>query len=204
LIRPYVMNNNHGASDVNKTWLDENSVHPSADKLNTLGIYKNSEHLDRGFEVQPNYKIYKGQDSFDDFHEKGAGAKAELVPKGERQAIYMDLTQYAAQSVRLPKDKWALDAGIIDIPLRGVNQKVSLLTDNQLLVKPVASWRKAGIYVTALKVSNKSNKTVPVNYQSLNGSWLASTVEKDKLSKNESTYLYVISANSFEQSLLKR
>jgi len=201
LIRPYVMSNGHKEVDVNKTWLEENSVHPSADKLNTLGIYKNSEHLDKGFEVQENYKIYKGQDSFDDYHEKGKGAKAVLIPKDERQALYMDLTQYAAQTVKIPKHMRPPETGIIDIPLRLANQNVKVLKNSQLTVKPMGSWRKAGTYVTALQVSNKSNKVLPVNYRALNGRWLASTVEKESLAANESTYLYVISANSFEQSL---
>jgi len=201
LIRPYVMSNGHAEADVNKTWLEENSVHPSADKLNTLGIYKNSEHLDRGFEVQENYKIYKGQDSFDDHHEKGKGAKAVFIPKDERQALYMDLTQYAAQTVKIPKHMRPPETGIIDIPLRLANQNVKVLKNSQLTVKPMGSWRKAGTYVTALQISNKSNKVLPVNYRALNGRWLASTVEKESLAANESTYLYVISANSFEQSL---
>jgi len=201
LIRPYVMNNGHNEVDANKTWLEENSVHPSADKLNNLGIYKNNEHLDNGFEVQSNYKIYKGQDSFDDHHEKGKGAKAVFIPKDERQALYMDLTQYAAQTVKIPKHMRPPETGIIDIPLRLANQKVKVLKNSQLTVKPVESWRKAGTYVTALQISNKSNKVLPVNYRALNGRWLASTVEKESLAANESTYLYVISANSFEQSL---
>jgi general secretion pathway protein D len=81
------------------------------------------------------------------------------------------------------------------------SESVKLLKDNQLAVKPVASWRKAGVYVTALQISNKSKKVLSVNYQALNGRWLASTVEKESLAANESTYLYVVSTNSFEQSL---
>jgi len=202
LIRPYVMNNSHGAIDANKTWLEQNSVHPSADKLHNMGIYKNSDHLDRGFEVQENYKIYPGQDSFDDFHKKGSGAKAEIIPKNERQAIYMDLTQYAAKSVKIPVHKRRPETGVIDMPLQQVNQKVNLLVDKQFSTQPVASWRKSGIYVTALKVVNNSKKSLAVNYRALHGSWSAATIEKDQLGSGESTYLYVISADSFEQSLV--
>ncbi|MDT8425697.1 MAG: hypothetical protein RQ733_06960 [Methyloprofundus sp.] len=81
LIRPYVMNNNKEEVDVNQLWLEKNSIHPSADNLNDLDIYKNSRHLDKGFELQPNYKVYPGQDTFDNYHQKGDGAKDAVPPK---------------------------------------------------------------------------------------------------------------------------
>jgi hypothetical protein len=142
LIRPYVMNNGYDSVDANKTWLEQNSVHPSADKLHSLGIYKNTEHLDNGFEVQENYKLYKGQDSFDDYHEKGKGAKAELIPKNERQTIYMSLTQYATQAVKLPKHMRPLETGIIDIPLRQANLGAPFLL-HETLGCPIANLHSA-------------------------------------------------------------
>ena len=211
LIRPYVMNNRDNDTDVNQLWLEANSIHPSADSLNHLDIYKNSEHLDKGYELQPEYKIYPGQDHFDGYHAKGLGAKAPKVTPpasaqaSEKQATYMLLTEYAAKSVRLPAAERETVAGVFNVSIPSTNQRVEALYDLRLTATPVASWRKGGVYVTAVEVRNLSNETVAVDYQHLKGTWLASTIERGKVAPKKSfgdaTYLYLISSMPFEQAL---
>ena len=211
LIRPYVMNNKDNDIDVNQLWLEANSIHPSADSLNHLDIYKNSEHLDKGYELQPDYKIYPGQDKFDDFHEKGLGAKTPKVTApapaqtSEKQAAYMQLTEYAAKSVRLPAAERGTVAGVFNVSIPSAQQQVNALYDLRLTATPVASWRKGGVYVTAVEIRNLSNETVAIDYQHLKGAWLASTIEQEKIAPKhalgDATYLYLISGMPFEQAL---
>ena len=211
LIRPYVMNNNKDDIDVNKPWLEENSIHPSADNMNHLDIYKNSQHFDNGYELQPDYRTYMGQDKFDGYHEKGAGAgtgEPEVVePKqvSSKQATYTELTQYAAKAVHLPIDKREHSIGIRDVSLKASHKGVHLFYDTRLRAAPVVSWRKGGIYVTALEVSNRWEDLINVDYRHLKGQWLAATIENDKLAAKsefgDATYLYLISAMPFEQAL---
>jgi len=212
LIRPYVMNNNKGGVDVNQPWLEANSIHPSADSLNHLDIYKNSDHLDKGYELQPDYKIYPGQDHFDGFHEKGQGAKTSKVVSpapaqaSAKQATYMQLTEYAAKSVRLPVAEREVVAGVLDVSVPSAEQqRADVLYDLRLTATPVATWRKGGVYVTAVEVRNLSNETVAVDYQHLKGTWLASTIEQEKVAPKkafgDATYLYLISGMPFEQAL---
>lgn len=211
LIRPYVMNNKGNDIDVNQPWLEANSIHPSADSLNHLDIYKNSEHLDKGYELQPDYKIYPGQDHFDGYHEKGQGAKTPKVAPSassqasEKQAAYMQLTEYAAKSVRLPAAERGTVAGVFNVSIPSAQQQVDALYDLRLTATPVASWRKGGVYVTAVEIRNLSNETVAIDYQHLKGAWLASTIEQEKVAPKkafgDATYLYLISGMPFEQAL---
>ncbi|NOQ14362.1 MAG: DUF3438 family protein [Methyloprofundus sp.] len=209
LIRPYVMNNQDKDIDVNQPWLEANSIHPSADNLNHLDVYKNSEHLDKGYTLQPEYKIYPGQDKFDGYNEKGIGAVApkviEPATSSHKQATYMQLTEYAAKSVRLPIASRETVAGVVDVPLPTAQQRVDVLFDMRLNVVPVASWRKGGVYVTAVEVRNLSNETVEVDYRNLKGNWLASTIETEKVAPHKAfgdvSYLYLISGTPFEQAL---
>lgn len=213
LLRPYVMNNGNHDIDVNKPWLEQNSIHPSADNMNHLDIYKNSEHFDNGYELQPDYRTYLGQDKFDGHHEKGVGASSrenapELIEPEQvssKQATYTELTQYAAKSVRLPTGSHQQAAGITRVALKSAHRGVHLLYDNRLRTAPVASWRKGGVYVTALEVNNMWEDPVKVDYRHLKGQWLAATIENDKLAAKtefgDATYLYLISAMPFEQAL---
>ncbi len=209
LIRPYVMNNKEDDIDVNQDWLEANSIHPSADKLNHLDIYKNNQHLDKGYELQPDYKAYPWQDKFDGYHDKGVGAEAPKVAEptqaSSKQATYMQLTEYAARAVRLPAAEREMVAGIQGVPVPGAGQRADVLYDLRLTAAPIASWRKGGVYVTVVEVHNLSNETVTVDYRRLKGNWLASTIEEDKVAPQKTfgdmTYLYLISSMPFEQAL---
>lgn len=207
LIRPYVMNNNQDTPDVNQSWLQGNSIHPSADKLNHLDIYKNADHLDKGYELQPDYKVYRGQDRFDGFHEQGVGAIAPKVVEpaqvSNKQKVYTQLTEYAAQAVRLPASERKIVAGIQAVSL--ARQRADILYDTRLTAVSAASWRRGGVYVTAIEVRNLSNETVAIDYRHIKGNWLASSIEQEKVAprkvSGDTTYLYLISSMPFEEAL---
>jgi len=206
LIRPYVMTNHKETTDVNKQWLEQNSTHPAADKLNRLGMYENSEHVAEGFTLKDNYKTYHGQDSFDNHHDKGDFAavahqenkEVEHQDVQNRQATYVELTQYAAKAVR---GNAPTVSKIQPVSLKTA-QAVEVQYDTRLQTVPVGSWRKGGVHITALKVSNPTKGRIIVNYQRLKGTWLAATIEKEELSAQTSSYLYLISSDTFENTLV--
>lgn len=209
LIRPYVMNNHEDDIDINHSWLEANSIHPSADKLNHLDIYKNSEHLDKGYALQSEYGMYSGQDAFDHYHEKGAGAQppkvSESSPASAQQAAYMQLTEYAAKSIHLPASSYETVSAIQSVALSASQQSVELFHEEALSATAVASWRKENLYVTVFEVRNHSDAAVNVEHQHLKGDWLATTIEEAQLaaksSSGDMTYLYLISEMPFEQAL---
>jgi general secretion pathway protein D len=120
----------------------------------------------------------------------------------ERHQVYMEMSQYAAETVRIPEVERLRDKNYS--PVR-VNTQSSqpLFNDNRISATPVGSWNRGGMHVTALSVVNRSSQTLPVDYQNIKGRWLASSVENSRLSAmgqpESSTYMYLISALPFEE-----
>ena len=162
-----------------------------------------------GYQLEKPFKEYDLQDKFDRFKDKGERAKFKqsISPQANRnikpsskQKTYVELTQYAAKSVRLTANKREVVAGISPTKLANT-RSADLLYDSRIKVVPVASWRKGGVHVTALALYNRSNGAVNVDFKHLKGKWLSSSIESAKLNTQgtlgDSTYLYLVSAGSF-------
>lgn len=133
---------------------------------------------------------------------KSAQTRATVEPSA--QQIYMQLTKYAAKAVRVTPDKWEKVPTIQTNLLRS-KEAVNLFSNREIHTIPVASWRQGGINVTALEVRNVSDHKVQIDHRRVRGQWLASTIEESTLTPRnqlgDSTYLYLISAMSFEEAL---
>lgn len=209
IIKPYIMTAPQQAEAVSRQVLRDNSIHPDALDFgdHSMDVYRNDRRNPNGYELQPDYKLYDKQDMFDRYHGKGNlnGPAHNAQPSGqasEAQQTYVELTQYAATSVRQPAGERQSIPGIRQTLMS--NQPIpDLLYDSRIRVIPVAGWHKGGVNVTALELRNISNVPVRVDYQHLNGQWLASTIEDENLAKKgafgDSTYLYLISAESFDE-----
>jgi len=124
--------------------------------------------------------------------------------KTGRQALYMEMSQYAANTVRIPQIERLRSKDYQ--PVRFSNSNIAKLFDNRKLSpKAVASWQRGGMFVTVVEVINNSPEQLEIDYQNISGRWLASSIENSSLSSkgnvNDRTYLYLISALSFEESL---
>jgi general secretion pathway protein D len=122
-------------------------------------------------------------------------------PSSQRQQLYLQMSQYAADTVRIDeferiKDKHYQPVRVNRTPLK------SLFRDSRLSANAIASWNRGGLYVTALKVSNNSSSELPVDYQAVKGDWLASSVERNVLAAHgeplDNTYLYLVSVMPFD------
>jgi len=125
--------------------------------------------------------------------------------KTKRQQLYMDMTQYAADTIRIPEIERVKHN---DYQALKVNkQLVNLFNNKHVNTKPIASWQRGGLHITAIEVSNNSSQLQDLDYRKINGKWLASSIENNQLSANgqgdDRTYLYLISALSFAESLRK-
>lgn len=210
IIKPYIMGTPAEAEPVSRKILERNSVHPDVldyDDHN-MDVYRNDRRHPKGYELQDGYKLYDRQDAFDDYHGKGSLNKrpADVQPQSAapspQQQTYMQLTRYAARAVRLPADARPSDPYIK--PTQLVSRRpADLLYDRRIVAVPTASWRRGGINVTALQLYNKSTDPVNVDYRHLQGSWLAASIEDEKPAgrgePGDSTYLYLISAQPFEE-----
>ncbi|NOR68472.1 MAG: DUF3438 family protein [Methylomarinum sp.] len=205
IIRPFITTTPNEASLVSNRFIDRNSIHPNAAKVDNMNIYSNKDKRHKGYQLDKPFKEYDLQDKFDRFHDKGDRTRykkpvSSISPTSKQQS-YVELTKYAAKSVRLAVNKRELVAGINSVKLSNI-RSADLLYDSRIKVIPVASWRKGGVHVTALALYNLSKSTVKVDFKHIKGKWLASSIESAKLTKQgdfgDSTYLYVISAGSFE------
>ncbi len=205
ILKPHIVSAPEQAEVISDRFLHENSVHPKAVDANaTLDIYKNNRRDIRGYQLQEPYKLYDQQDRFDAFHKKGdlsRQRKLKKVQATSSQHLYVKLTKYAAQAVRLPENERAGEDGITPVTLT-YRRSVNLFYDERIKVIPVASWRRGGVYVTAFEVRNTSDKKVWLDYKNIKGHWIASTVEQVTLEPRrqmgDSCYMYLISAGPFD------
>lgn len=128
-------------------------------------------------------------------------ATSEAPVVSERHQVYMEMSQYAAEMVRIPEVERLLDKNYLPVRVNTTNA-LPLFDDKRLTATPVGSWNRGGMHVTALEVENRSSEVVPVDFQNIKGQWLASSVEQSSLAgdaSNNSTFLYLISALPFNE-----
>ena len=126
-------------------------------------------------------------------------ATAVTNNKVNRQQTYLEMSQYAADTVRIPEIERVLDKSYL--PSKINRQAIKLFSDNRIKAMPAASWNRGGLHVTAIELINTSRSELPIDYQHVNGNWLASSTESSLLQANESTYLYLISALPFNETI---
>ncbi|WP_036253741.1 DUF3438 family protein [Methylobacter sp. BBA5.1] len=208
IIKPHIMETPTEAAGVSHEVLRENSIHPNALDAGALDVYSNPDRRHKGYVLEQPYKQYSKQDSFDKY--RGRGDSREF-PKNRRaaaapspaQQIYVDLTRYASEAIRLPPEQRKIDPKITLVRMTDF-APVDLTYDSRIKALPIAGWRQGGIYVTAVELHNVSNDRVTVDYRQLKGRWLASTIENETLEgqseqSHATTYLYLISSQPFEE-----
>ena len=120
------------------------------------------------------------------------------------QNLYLEMSQYAADTIRIAEIDRKLDAKYLPDKVKRV-AVTTLFDNNKVKVMPLASWNRGGMYVTALELVNKANSASPVDYTKIKGKWLASSVENNLLARrgqaNDSTFMYVVSVLPFDETI---
>ena len=130
-------------------------------------------------------------------------AAEPAVPDGaleEPQAApsYVDLVRHAAQQLYAPArliDEQDLHA----VPVR--MDPVRLLRWSQASTRPVAGWEQAGLYVTAVRVTNLQDAPVVLDPRRLVGRWRAAAFQHRRLPARGETALYLVSDRPFDEAL---
>ncbi|MEF3075399.1 DUF3438 family protein [Methylobacter sp. Wu1] len=215
IIKPHIMETPTEAAGVSHEVLEENSIHPNALDAGSMDVYSNPDRRHKGYVLEQPFKEYSKQDVFDKYRGRGdsrefpenrraAAAAATAAPApSPAQQIYVDLTRYASEAIRLPPEQRKIDPKITPVRLSEF-EPVDLTYDSRIKALPIAGWRQGGIYVTAVELHNVSNERVTVDYRHLKGRWLASTIENETLAgqseqSHATTYLYLISSQPFEE-----
>ena len=66
---------------------------------------------------------------------------------------------------------------------------------------PLVAWRANGLYVTAVKLTNRTEQALTLDPRNLRGTWLTATFQHHRLfpkgDEADSTAVYLISARQF-------
>ena len=119
------------------------------------------------------------------------------------QPDYIQLTRFAAQQlyapIRLVKDR----PGIVRVPV--TRDAVDLLHGGTVEATPLVAWRANGLYVTAVKLTNRTEQPQTLDPRDLRGAWLTATFQHHRLlpkgDEADTMAVYLISARPFDVSL---
>jgi general secretion pathway protein D len=221
IIKPHIHGTPSESAEDSEEFLHNESVHPNARAMGgNMDIYRNPGRHHDDYTLQQRYKFYDNQDQFDEYHRRTRNPDEEpsmppnappaFPPRGDGPQAdanpqdYLGLTRFAALAARQPDAAKNPPQGISEAGLVFLNAE-PLLPDKHLQAEPLETWKKGNLYVTTVKVNNRSDKTVNVDYTQVRGQWLASTIEKPRLARKgldgDSTYLYLVSKEPFHEAL---
>jgi integrating conjugative element protein (TIGR03749 family) len=137
-----------------------------------------------------------------DNHETGEGLAPPNNESDRGQPGYIQLTRFAAQQLyapaRLVKDR----PGIVRVPV--TREPVELLHGGTIEATPLVAWRANGLYISAVKLTNRTGQPQTLDPRDLRGAWLTATFQHHRLlpkgDEADTTAVYLISARPFEVS----
>ena len=135
--------------------------------------------------------------------------KSDLLAEEERAALpfpsygYVALTRFAAQQLYAPTRLLRDLPGVVRVPVR--REALNLVRGGQVAAEPLVAWRTFDLYVTAVKLTNRSFQAVTLDPRALRGTWLTAAFQHNRLlpagDEADTTAVYLISARPFEVSL---
>lgn len=148
-------------------------------------------------------------------HEAGASEALIIEPRarpdhlppavgeaGPRTHSYVSLTRFAAQQLFAPLRLVAPLPGVARIPVQ--SQSLLLLPGDAIEATPLMAWRAGSLFLTAVKLRNRSSVPQVLDPRRLRGQWLTATLQHARLlpagSPADSTAVYLISAQPFAAS----
>ena len=127
-------------------------------------------------------------------------ARTEADP--EHQHGYVSLTRFAAQQLYAPTRLMPTTSGIVRVPVQ--RQEVPLVRGAAVTATPMASWRAGELYVTAVKLHNRTKQGRTLDPRALRGQWLAATFQHARLLPQgdaaDTTAVYLVSSVPFDRA----
>ena len=115
---------------------------------------------------------------------------------------YIQLTRFAAQQLYAPARLVRDRPGIVRVPV--TRDSVNLLHGGAIEATPMVAWRAGALYVTAVKLTNRTEQSQILDPRDLRGSWLTATFQHHRLfpkgDEADTTAVYLISARPIDVS----
>lgn len=116
------------------------------------------------------------------------------------QYSFVALTRFAAQQLYAPARLIEDRPGIVRVPV--MQEPVSLIYGGAISATPLVAWRAGALYVTAVKLVNRTDQPQTLDPRNLRGTWLTATFQHNRLlaagNEADTTAVYLISARPFE------
>ena len=81
---------------------------------------------------------------------------------------------------------------------------VDLVQGGTIEATPLVAWRAKGLYVTAVKLTNRTEQAQTLDPRHLRGAWLTATFQHHRLlpkgNEADTTAVYLVSARPFDVS----
>ncbi len=120
----------------------------------------------------------------------------------QSQPGYIRLTRFAAQQLYAPSRLVNDSRGLVRVPV--ARDPFNLLRGATIEATPLVGWRANGLYVTAVKLTNKTLQPQTLDPRDLRGAWLTATFQHHRLlpkgDEADTTAVYLISARPFDVS----
>jgi len=131
------------------------------------------------------------------------GAAESKYGTRSRSWGYAALTRYAAQQLFAPTRLIPRQSGVVAMPVTG--KPVDLVYGAKVEAVPIAAWKVGLQYVTAVKLTNRTQTAVVLDPRELRGSWLAATFQHNRLlpagNEADTTAVYLVSDRPFDVAL---
>ena len=115
---------------------------------------------------------------------------------------YVALTRFAARQLYAPARLLQDRPGIVRTPV--ARNAINLVRGGAIDATPLVAWRVGGYYLTAVKLTNRSNQPQTLDPRNLRGAWLTATFQHHRLlpkgDEADTTAVYLISARPFSVS----
>lgn len=124
---------------------------------------------------------------------------SEEAPTRSPTYGYVALTRFAAQQLYAPTRLLQDLPGIVRVPIRC--DSVPLVRGGRVEATPLVAWRAGNLYLTAVKLTNRSNQPQILDPRDLRGAWLTASFQHNRLlpagDEADTTAVYLISARPF-------
>lgn len=134
---------------------------------------------------------------------KDSATFAALANTNSTSWGYVALTRYAAQQLYAPQRLLPNAVGVVAVPVRV--EPVPLVRGGQVEAVPVAAWKAGRQYVTAVRLTNRTQQAMVLDPRELRGAWLAATFQHNRLLPSgtdaDTTAVYLVSDRPFGAAL---
>lgn len=112
---------------------------------------------------------------------------------------FIQLTRFAVQQLYAPARLVKDQPGIVRAPVH--RDPIDLYHGGTVEAVPLVAWRAKGFYVTAVKLTNRTEQALTLDPRNLRGTWLTATFQHHRLfpkgDEADTTAVYLISARPF-------